>query len=409
MGDRIGAAMQIAGWESVMANWSELQQYMQQQRIDGWLLYDFRGNNSIFAQVLPGKRWTTRRAVLHIPAQGEPVLLAHRIDEHQFKKLEIKIEWYLSWQDFRECLGRRLSGGGRVAMEYVPGGSLPVVSIIDAGTIEMIRSLGVEVVSSANLIQMQVARWSPQARKLHEQASAEVTKIKDDAFQLIRDHLAKGKAVNEHQVQQHILKRFAEAGLETSEPPIVAINAHSGDPHFEPSATNPSPINKGDWLLLDLWARRPGDENVYSDITWMAYAGKEMPAKHREVYETVRAARDAALTRAEKAWKAKERLQGWQIDEAAREVIIAAGYKQFIRHRTGHSLSPGPAVHGVGVNIDNLETHDTREVLPGIGFTIEPGIYLPEFGVRMEIDVFVDPQAGPVVTSCRQQDIVLLA
>lgn len=392
-----------------MANWTELQDYMRQQRIDGWLLYDFRGNNPIFAQVLPGKRWTTRRAALFIPSTGQPVLIAHRIDEHQFKNLDVPIEWYLSWQDFRASLTKRMADGGRVAMEYVPGGALPVVSIIDAGTLEMVRSMGVEVVSSANLIQMQVARWTPSAQKLHAQASAEVAKIKDDAFQLIRDHLARGTPINEYQVQQHIMKRFADVGLETTEPPIVAVNAHSGDPHFEPSAANPSTINKGDWVLIDLWARRPGLENIYSDITWTGYAGREVPAKHREVFNVVRAARDAAVECAQKGWAAKERLQGWQLDEAARDVIIKAGYAQYIRHRTGHSLSPGPAVHGVGVNIDNLETHDTREILPGIGFTIEPGIYTPEFGVRNEINLFVDPQKGPVITSCNQTDVVLLA
>jgi len=386
----------------------QLQEYMRQQRIDAWLLYDFRGNNPIFAQILPGKRWTTRRAVLLIPATGDATLLAHRIDEHQFKKLETTIEWYLSWQDFRDCLARKLSGGGRVAMEYVPGGALPVVSIIDAGTVEMIRSLGVEVVSSANLIQIQVARWSPGARKAHDQASAEVARIKDEAFQLVRDRLAKGPSPTEYEVQQHIVARFQHAGLEASEPPIVAVNAHSGDPHFEPSATAPAQIKKGDWLLLDLWARRPGDENIFSDITWVAFAGSEIPAKHREVFNVVKAARDGVVARAQKAWSAKERLQGWQLDEVARKVIIEAGYEKYIRHRTGHSLSPGPAVHGVGVNIDNLETHDTREILPGIGFTVEPGIYLPEFGVRLEINVFIDPQAGPVVTSCHQHDIVLL-
>ncbi len=392
-----------------MHDLDSLKDYMRDQRIDGWLLYDFRGNNPIFAQVLPGKRWTTRRVALFIPAAGEPTLIAHGIDEHQFKGLELSIDWYLSWQDFRDRLAKHLSGGGRIAMEYAPGGALPVVSITDAGVVEMVRSLGVEVVSSANLIQVRIARWSLQACKAHEKACAEVTRIKDGAFQLIRDHLAQGKAVNEYMVQQHIVARFAEAGLEATEPPIVAVNAHSGDPHFSPSADDSSPINKGDWVLIDLWARQPGDENIFCDITWVGYAGKDVPAKHREVFATVKAARDGVLARAQSALKVNEKLQGWQLDEVARKVIIDAGYGRFIRHRTGHSLSPGPAVHGVGVNIDNLETHDTREVLPGIGFTIEPGIYLPEFGVRLEIDVYIDPKTGPMATSCIQQDVVLLA
>jgi Xaa-Pro aminopeptidase len=211
------------------------------------------------------------------------------------------------------------------------------------------------------------------------------------------------------------MARFATDGLETCDPPIVGVNAHAGDPHFEVSATSPAPIRRGDWVLIDLWARVPDDENIYSDITWVGFCGREVPAKHKRVFETVRAARDAALTRAQQAWKAGERIQGWQLDDAAREVIVGAGFEGAIRHRTGHSLSPGPKVHGVGMNLDNLETHDTREMISGIGFTIEPGIYLPDtaggeggFGVRLEINVFVDPHKGPVVTSCLQDDVVLL-
>ena len=388
---------------------ASVQTYMQDQRIDAWLVYDFRGNNPILAQVLPGKRWTTRRAVLLIRASGRPVLLHHGIDVNQFKKLSIDREAYLSWQDFREWLGGKLAGLSRVAMEYAAGGSLPVVSIVDAGTVELVRSFGVEVVSSANLIQVCVATWSAEAQKNHAKACQEVARIKDEAFGLIRDRLAGAKAVAEHEVQGFILERFKASGLETSEPPIVAVNAHAGDPHYEPSGEKPTPIRKGDWALIDLWARMPGDENVYCDITWVGFAGKDVPGKHREVFEVVRKARDAAVERVAGAWKNKERVCGWQIDEAARQVIIGAGYGAFIRHRTGHSLSPGPAVHGLGVNIDNLETHDTREILPGIGYTVEPGIYTPEFGVRLEINVFTDPAKGPVVTSCIQDEVIRVA
>lgn len=388
---------------------ASVQIYMQDQRIDGWLLYDFRGNNQVLAQLLPGKRWTTRRALYLIPATGRPVVLNHGIDENQFKTLSVDRERYLSWGDFNDWLRTKLGGMGRVAMEYAAGGALPVVSIVDSGTVEFVRSLGVEVVSSANLIQVCAAVWSPEAQKNHAKACAEVTRIKDGAFNLIRERLAGGKKVLEHEVQQYILDQFKAAGLETAEPPIVGVNPHSGDPHYFPSPDHPMEIKKGDWILIDLWARVPGDENVYCDITWVGFAGKDVPGKHREVFEVVRKARDSVVERAVVAWKAQERICGWQLDEAAREVIIGAGYGEFIRHRTGHSLSPGPDVHGMGVNIDNLETHDTREMLPGIGFTVEPGIYLPEFGVRLEIDVFVDPSAGPKITSCKQDEIVLVA
>jgi len=401
-----------------MASITAAQAYMRDQKIDGWLVYDFRGSNPILPQLLPGKRWTTRRALLFVPASGQAVLLVHGIDQPQFREAAVRQEVYLSWRDLIGWLASMAAGRGRIAMEYSPGGMLPAVSMADAGTVELVRALGVEVVSSANLIQACIATWSPAARAEHDRASKAVGKIKDEAFALIAQRISAGQSVNEYEVQQHILQGFAAAGLETSEPPIVAVNAHSGDPHFEVSATDPAPIRRGDWVLIDLWARRPGEKNVYSDITWVGFAGNRVPAKQQEVFNVVKAARDAALQQAVQAWQgrtgsaregeAPAELQGWQLDDAARQVIIDAGYERYIRHRTGHSLSPGPLVHGLGFNLDNLETHDTRAVLPGLGFTIEPGIYLPEFGVRLEIDVFVDPERGPTVTSVIQNDVVLL-
>ena len=392
-----------------MSQFETVRHYMGEQKIDGWLVYDFRGNNSILAQLLPGKRWTTRRAVFWIPAVGDPTLLVHGIDERQFDGVSVAREKYLSWNDLHAWLRTKLAGMQRVAMEYAPGGTLPVVSIVDAGTVELVRSFGVEVVSSANLIQVCVACWSPQAVEAHETASSRVGAIKDSAFRLIGERLTAGKPVTEYDAQQHIVAAFAAAGLEATEPPIVAVNAHSGDPHYGPTANSFAPIHRGDWVLIDLWARAPGEENIFSDITWVGFAGKDVPPRHREVFQIVRAARDAALERAVQAWEKHERIQGWQLDDAARCTIIDAGFEDYIRHRTGHSLSPGPMVHGIGMNLDNLETHDTREMLPGLGFTIEPGIYLPEFGVRSEINVYVDPKIGPTVTSVLQNDIVLIA
>ena len=397
-----------------------VQEYMRKQGIGGWLVHDFRGGNPVLNQLLGGKRWTTRRAELWIPASGETVLLHHGIDGPSFANVTLRREAYLTWNQLHEWLAKRVAGAKRVAMEYSPQGALPAAAFVDAGTVEVVRSLGAEVVSSANMIQVCVATWSAAAREGHATVSKKVGTIKDEAFAMIRDRLAAGKTVGEYEVQQLILSRFGAEGLETSEPPIVAVNAHSGDPHFETSAASAAAIKRGDWILIDLWARRPGDENVYSDITWVGYAGRDVPAKHREVYEVVAKARDASLRRAVSAWKTSEpgpsgragtgpRVQGWQLDDAARETIVAAGYAHGIRHRTGHSLSPGPLVHGMGMNLDNLETHDEREMLPGIGFTIEPGVYLPEFGVRSEINVYVDPDKGPTVTSVLQDVITLLA
>lgn len=399
-------------------NLSAIQSFMQQRQIDAWLVHDFRSNNPVLAQLLPGKRWTTRRVALLIPARGEATVLAHFIDAEQFNNVGARLVQYLRWQEYREWLSNSLSNCGRVAMEYSAGCMLPVMSIVDAGTVELVRSMGCDVISSADLVQASVAVWSQEATRLHAEASAKVTAIKDGAFALIRERLASNTPVTEYEVQQWILSRFAAENLETADTPIVGVNEHSGDPHFEVSATSPATIKKGDWILIDLWARCPGDENIFSDITWCGFAAgpggnaASVPAKQRHVYETVRAARDAALKCVQYAWSAKTPVQGWQADEASREQIVNAGYEKFIRHRTGHSLSPGPKVHGIGVNIDNTETHDTREILPGVGFTIEPGIYLPPsdggFGVRLEINVHADPVKGPVVTSCLQKDIVLV-
>lgn len=390
---------------------------MRQQKIDAWVLYDFRGSNFVLARLLAGKRWTTRRVYLVVPANGEPTALVHGIDAAQFDGLQlggvrVHKKVYLTWpqiaQDLGSILGAIPGGCSRIAMEYAPGCSLPVVSITDAGTVEMMRALGMEVLSSANLIQHSIARWSPESVRLHADASAKVAAIKDEAFAMIRTHLASNKPIHEHDVQHLILSRFKAQGLETAEEPIVGVNSHSGDPHYAPSKDRPMPIKKGDWVLIDLWARVPGEDNIFSDITWVGFAGKEVPAKHREVFAAVKAARDASLARAVDGWKRKEIVQGWQLDDAAREKLIGAGFEKYIKHRTGHSLSQGPAVHGLGMNLDNMETHDTREMLPGLGFTIEPGLYLPEFGVRLEINVYADPLKGPIVTSCVQDDVVLV-
>ncbi|MBC8107647.1 MAG: aminopeptidase P family protein [Anaerolineae bacterium] len=383
------------------------QAFLRRQQIDGWLVYDFRGNNPLLNQLLPGKRWTTRRAILFIPANGSPVLLNHSIDAGQFATVEVRRESYLSWPELYAWMVRATAGARRIAMDYAPGGTLPAVSIVDAGTVEMVRALGVDVVSSADLVQACLAVWSEDAQRGHAKASKLVTSTKDEAFQYIRQTLKNGGSVSEFEVQQNIVAWFNDYGLEFPEPPIVAANAHSGDPHFEVSEKSSATIKQGDWVLIDLWARLPGEENIFSDITWVGCAG-EPSAKQREVFEVVKTARDACVQSAQRAWNDKQAQQGWQLDDAARDVIINAGYGDFIKHRTGHSLSRGPKVHGLGVNIDNLETHDTRQVLPGIGYTVEPGVYLPEFGARLEINVFVDPVKGPTITSCVQDEIVSL-
>lgn len=396
--------------------YARVQSFMQDQRIDAWLVFDFRNNNPVLTRILGGKLHLTRRVFWLLPAKGEPRLLCHTIDETNFKKLGMPCETYPNWREMQTKVAGLLSAGDgyrRVAMEYSPGGALPTAGIVDAGTVEFIRSMGVEVVTSADLVQLYAAAWGERGLATQKDASAHCERIMKAAFAFIGQKLAgasgSAAATNEYEVQQFIMAEFKKAGLVTDSPPIVGVNANAGDPHYAPDEKTHAPIKKGDWVLIDLWARRSGDDAVYGDITWTGYCGKDVPAEHRKVFETVKAARNASVEAAQRAWKAGIAIEGWKLDEAARKVIIDAGYEKAIKHRTGHSLSPGTAgAHGIGMNLDNIETHDTRRMMPGTGFTVEPGIYLPTFGVRNEINVYVDEKQGPVVTSCSQDEIVLM-
>lgn len=426
-----------------------VQAFMRERRVDGWLLHDFRNTNPVFLRLFPHtgstRRHVTRRSFVLIPCSGPATLVCQSLDEGAFAgspstaRLERRV--YTGWKQLHDVLGSllgphsaahgpALAGSGRarrIAMEYSGEDALPVMSITPAGVVELARALGAEVVSSADLVQVSAARWGAAARANHAKASALVAQIKDETFQFIGRELAAGRTILEFDAAEFVRSRFQACGLEWPDGPIVSVNAHAADPHYEPSTRTPTPIRPGDWVLLDLWARLPGDENIYSDITWTAYAGTRVPPAMRKVFDLVREARDAALRLAQESWKAsraqgKSAVQGWQLDQAARDVFDRAGMLAHVKHRTGHSLSAGALVHGIGMNLDNFETRDTREMLPEIGFTIEPGLYLsreaaesafgagtPSFGVRNEINVYVDPREGPVVTSCVQDDIVLLA
>ena len=285
---------------------------------------------------------------------------------------------------------------------------LPTVSWVDGGTLELVRSLGVEVVSSADLFQLALTTWSPEARRSHYKAGEAVGATKDAAFRFISEALSEQRQLTEYEVQEFIVQRFHELGMESDHRPIVAVNANSGNPHYEPTAAIARPIELGDWVLIDLWTRVPGEQNVFGDITWVAYAGTKVPEEIRKVFRIVAQSRDLVLEKLEHEWSHGSLPLGWELDELARTHIERAGYGEFFVHRTGHSLGPGPAVHGLGVNLDNLETRDTRRLLPETGFTIEPGIYLPAFGVRLEINVYIDAELGPRVTTPVQREIVRL-
>lgn len=388
-------------------NFATIQAAMKEEGMDGWVIYDFQGKNPIMGHFLKTKSMMTRRAYLVIPAEGEPAILGSRVDHDILRVLPFKQIYYVSWPEMEQRLRELLAGCQVVGMDYSPNCALPTVSRVDAGTVELIKGWGKQVVSAADVFQSGAATWGPAVLETHLEDCRVVAQIKNEAFQLIAERLRANRAITEYQVQEFIMRRFAEKGLWTPHAPVVGVNAHSGDPHYTPETDRYATIKKGDWILIDLWAKRPDYQFVFADITWVALAGSTPTPKQQEVFDVVKGGRDKALAFLQENAGQSSRLEGWQVDDVTRSYISEAGYGQYFIHRTGHSLSPGDFVHGSGVNIDNLESHDTRKLRPGIGFSIEPGIYLPEFGVRLEVDVYMD-ERGPRVTTPIQDEIICL-
>jgi len=378
--------------------------HMSGRRIDGWLLYDYRGVNPIFWETVGPVPHVTRPCWLWIPTEGEPRLLVAYVDQGRFGHLGVATTLYSGREQMLSGLEALIGGAARVAMEYSPAAEIPRISRVDAGTVEMVRGLGVEVVSSADTVQYAAQRWSEEQLASHETAADALGAIVSQAFDHIGRNVAGG--ITEFEVAEFINSRFTEDGLVVTDGPVVAVNEHSSDPHFEPTAESTSVIRQGDWVLIDLWSRLPGPDSMFADITWTAFVGDTVPERHQRVFDTVIGARDRALGVIESAFREGLDLQGWELDKAARDHIEGAGFGGFFNHRLGHSL--GREVHGNAVNLDSLETRDTRQLMPGIAVTIEPGIYLPDFGVRSEIDVYID-EDGPRVTTTVQRDIVLIS
>lgn len=377
--------------------------------IDGWLLYDFRGSNPIARRVIgfDERQIATRRWFYWIPAKGEPAAIVHAIEPEAVRAPGRRLV-YRSWRELEAHLAACLKGARRVAMEYSPRAAIPYVSRVDAGTIEMVRACGPEVVTSADLIQEFEARWTPAQKALHDRAARDTLLAKDEAFALIKERLAAGLPVKESEVQGFIQSRFDARGLLTDHPCIVAVNEHASDPHFETAAgPRDKEIRKGDLVLIDLWAKVAGNPDaVYYDATWMAYCGPTVPPRVVEVWEAVKGGRDAAIAFVEKSVAEGRAIRGAEVDDVARGFIEARGFGANFLHRTGHSI--GAEVHGNGANIDNLETRDERTLIPGLCFSIEPGVYLPEFGIRSEIDMYIG-EGTAEVTGDIQRELLLLA
>ena len=385
-----------------------IQATLRAEGLDAWLLYDFHGSNPVAQRVVGlhlRHKMTTRRWFYLIPADGEPRALVHAIERFTLDHVPGRKVVYAGREQLDSGLDDVLQGTRRVAMEYSPLCAIPYVSRVDAGTVEMVRARGVQIVSSGDLVQRFEAVWDEAAIASHKAAAASLYRIKDRAFDTVARRVRDGVATTEHDIQALMLQWFGEEGLGTSDPPNVSAQEHAGDPHYMPPADGSRAIAPDELVLLDLWGKQTTPGAVYADITWVGFTGRRVPDEITRAFTAIRDARDAAVSLVESAHAASRQLQGWEVDRAASDVLRGAGYGPQILHRTGHSL--GEEVHGNGAHLDDYETHDERRLMPGTGFTIEPGLYFPHFGVRTEINVVLGP-AGPEVTGPRQDAVVPL-
>lgn len=387
----------------------DVQQALHAQGIDGWLLYDFRRTNPLACQFLeiPPERLLTRRFFYWVPAKGTPVKIVHAIEDKSLEHLPGDTHRYQTWRDIESLIGVALTGSKQVAMEYSPRNAIPYVSKVDAGTIDVIRGFGVDVVSSADLLQKFTSVWDAPKLLSHRKAADVLCQAVDDAWKYIESCLRDNTALTEYDVQQFIVEQFAKNGCISADLPICAVNAHSADPHYVPGKNASSVVRRGDFILIDLWCKQDIPRAVYADITRVGVAAAEPTKRQQQIFSVVKAARDAATDLVRERFRQKQPLRGWEVDQAARDVIVEAGYGEFFIHRTGHNIDETD--HGNGANIDNFETRDERLLLPGTCFSIEPGIYLPgEFGVRLEYDVVVHLDGSVEVTGGIQDEIVTM-
>jgi Xaa-Pro aminopeptidase len=384
-----------------------IQKALRDAHLDGWLFYDHHRRDPIAYRVLKiNPVMVTRRWYYLIPATGEPAKLVHRIEKGSLDGAPGTVDEYSSWTEQRDKLKQMLGGKSRIAMQYSPLNDIPYVGLVDAGTIELVKSLGADVVSSADLVQLFEARWSPEVLAMHLEAGKVVHAAVRRGFAMIRDAVKAGKTIREYDVQQEIVRIFQAGGVESDDPPDVAVNANSSNPHYSATEASSSLIARGDWVLLDVWAKQRKPGAVYFDITWTGFVGEEVPGRYAAIFAIVKEARDAAVDLVKSAVEAGRTLHGYEVDDAARAVITRHGYGQYFFHRTGHSI--GEDVHGNGANMDNLETRDTRRIIPGTCFSVEPGIYLPDFGVRSEVNVYVGEKDARVTGEIQQEVVPIL-
>ncbi len=385
-----------------------IQTELRTRRIDGWLLYDFHHCDPIAYRVLglnPGM--ATRRWFYLIPSRGEPRKLVHRIESGMLDTLPGTKTLYAGLDELSKGLKKLLSGGKTLAMQYSPNNAIPYVSKVDAGTVELVRSYGKKIVTSGELVQRFEAAWTNDQLLTHLQAGRIIDRIMQQAFGQAAAFLRQGKTLTEYDLQQWILEQFRANLIVSSDPPIVAVGKNGGNPHYEPKPSSSAVLAEGEMLLLDMWGKTRAPNSVYYDITWMGFLGKTVPSKYAKAFEVVRAGRDNAVAFVHDAVKTGKKIAGWQVDKVARDTIRKAGYGKAFVHRTGHSI--GTEVHGNGANMDSLETKDDRPIIPHTCFSIEPGIYLPEFGIRSEVNVYVADRLARVTGAIQTEIIPILA
>ncbi len=391
-----------------MVDIKKIQEAIKSFNMDGWLFYDFHDRDAIAHRILQidTKRFTTRRWYYYIPAEGEPQKLVHKIESWRLDNLPGEKNAYLPWQQQHELLKKILGNAKKVAMQYSPNNSIPYVSIVDGGTIELVRSFGVEVVSSADLVSIFESHLSKEDIQMHIEAGKVMQMVKDSAFKEIARRIKSGNNPTEYEIYEYMLDLMHSNNMKCEDGPIVAVNEHAGDPHFEPTKANSHKIKDGDVILLDLWAKKNQPGGIYYDITWMGYAGDKVPQNIEDIFQVIRKARDTAFNLVKESFAAGKPLHGWEVDDAARKVVVDAGYGEYFIHRTGHNI--GEEVHGNGAHIDNLETKDDRKILPGTCFSLEPGIYMPEkfLGFRTELDVYITDE-GEVNVAGAVQEIMI--
>jgi Xaa-Pro dipeptidase len=386
----------------------EIQAQLRANKLDGWLFYDHHHRDPIAGRILGlGNGMMTRRWFYFIPSRGEPRKLVHRVEQSALDSLAGRKNVYSSREELQGGLRKLLSGSRKIAMQYSPENNIPYIGLVDAGTVEMVRKLKKSVVTSADLVQTFEAAWTPEQLESHLEAGKIIDRVMRNAFETAAANVRDGKPLTEFELQQWILEQFRANGLVTDEPPVAAVQPNNGNPHYEPKQGASRPIRAGDLLLLDVWGKfvRPG--SVYYDITWVGYLGERVPDAYAKVFRFVREARDRAAEFVMESMRRGRTIHGWEVDRVARDTIRKAGYAKNFVHRTGHSI--GQDVHGNGANMDGLETRDDRKIVPHTCFSIEPGIYLPEFGIRSEVNVYVGERDARVTGAVQKEVLALLA